>query len=164
MKTQYLKLFSILAPAVILVAGFGAPILVQCRNIRLEEECLRRLIHIDHDLNCIAPLEFGIPAGNTVDPKVVPMTLRWGDKDVSRCPRGPKYEIEFRVGSHPQCPYHGDLIGEVGYVPHATPEMKRKLQVRFVTPWMLMCFAGTLAGAVGTMIFMCRQVSKKTGT
>ena len=131
--------------ALLLVLG---PILLQEHRIRQKRRCLHYLVQIDHALNCLGPFEHGLAEGMPVSSTFL---LDMSFKGSLRCPSGPAYPTEnFRVGSHPVCPRHGDLIAEVGYEPHAEPEFARELQVSHVRPWMVVCFV--LAAPVAALI------------
>ena len=131
----------------ILTVGFGTPILIQKHIIQQRQHCLFNLIQIDHILNCLAAVEQKLPPGTQVDTGWI-VTNAYLFRASVNCPSGQPYATNlFRVGSHPVCARHGDLISQVGYVPHEQPEMKRELRVERIRPWMVCCFGLTLFSA-----------------
>ena len=111
----------VLCGLAILLVGFAPPVIVRNRQISLRQKCFSQLITIDHSFNCggLAPG----PAGTPVDPKTVPFDgwRKAGETEthsIRNCPCGPAYQADFRVGAHPLCPVHGDLVGKSGLIHH----------------------------------------------
>jgi len=109
---------------VIIFAGIVPPVVARNRLIALRQQCFNNLLTIDHSLNC-GGLVPG-PPGTPIDPKTVPFD-GWRQvypKDEGKthsircCPCGPEYQVEYRVGSHPICPVHGNMVGESGLIHH----------------------------------------------
>lgn len=105
----------------VLLIGLIPPTIVQIRQAILRQQCFNNLVTIDHSLNC-GGLVPG-PPGTPIDPKTVPFDgwHKQGETkthSIRNCPCGPTYQVDFRVGAHPICPVHGDLVGKSGFIHH----------------------------------------------
>lgn len=129
-------------------------------RMQRKERCFDNLCIIDHSLNCGAVMERSLTLGDPLAREDVADFCKGGV--IPRCPSGPAYAFEFRVGNHPVCPVHGNLIAETGSEPHQP--LRWPLQIDYFPPWVTataMCSAVIALGI--PVVLYARGRGKQTG-
>lgn len=122
--------------------------------------CHRNLMLIDHAINCHATVQMETEEGN-IDEEGNWITNQWyamlGD-DRTHCPKsGLEYILpRLKVGIHPSCPTHGDLIRFYGSVPHH--QTRRSAFWWFAPP---VCALGAVVFGIWTLISVVIAKRKK---
>ena len=126
-------------------------------------ECIWRMGHTNHDINCgglVAKNETGLgkrhPHGWEERNRRGALLSGW-----EHCPLGVAYETSWVVGEHPWCPIHGDLNGKMGIVPHG-PYPKRYLRLRSAMKWFSWVGQGALLLAISLLLCRWRLSSLKS--
>jgi hypothetical protein len=142
----------------VLLLGVCIPILVQRVRMERKRDCFGNLCIINHNLNCGAAMERGLRLGDPLTKQDVESYCKGGV--IPTCPSGGTYEFDFRVGSHPVCSVHGNLIaGTGGEEPHQP--LRRPLQIDYFPTWVTGTAMCSIVIALGIPVFLFAHGRRK---
>ena len=141
----------------VLLVGVCTPILVQRERMDRKGQCFGNLCIINHNLNCGAAMERGLRLGDPLTKKDVESYCKGGV--IPTCPSGGMYEFAYRVGSHPVCSVHGNLIAKTGEEPHQP--LRWPFQIDYFPQWVTATASCSAVIALGIPVFLYAHVRRK---